>query len=39
MNQYVKQYLTFFAFMAVTAIVVRPVIRSLNVPLLNDVVN
>lgn len=37
MNSYVKSYLVFFAFTAITAIVVRPVVRSLNIPLLNNV--
>lgn len=39
MNQYVKQYLTFFAFIAVTKIVVAPVIRSLKVPMLTSIVD
>lgn len=38
MHAYVKSYLTFFAFMAVTAIVVKPLIKSLNVPLLTNIV-
>lgn len=38
MHAYVKSYLTFFAFMAVTTIIVRPIVKSLNVPLLNDIV-
>lgn len=39
MNAYVKSYLTFFAFMAVTTILVKPLVRSLNVPLLTDIVS
>lgn len=38
MNSTVKSYLWFLGFMAVTAIVVRPVVKSLNVPMLTDVV-
>lgn len=38
MNAHIKSYLTFFAYMAVTAIVVKPLIKSLNVPLLNSLV-
>lgn len=39
MNHYVKSYLTFLAFMAVTKIVVAPVVKSMNVPLLGDIVS
>jgi len=35
MNSTVKSYLFFLAFMAVTAVVIRPVVKSLNVPLLD----
>lgn len=38
MKAYAKSYLTFLAFSAVTAIIVRPIARSLNVPLLTTIV-
>lgn len=38
MNSYLKSYLTFFAFMAITKIVVAPVLKSVNIPLLSDIV-
>jgi hypothetical protein len=38
MNSTVKSYLWFLGFMAVTAIVIRPVVKSVNIPLLNAVV-
>lgn len=37
MNQYVKSYITFFAFMVVTKVVVAPIVKSLNIPLLSDI--
>ncbi len=36
-NPYVKSYLTFVVFLAVTKIVVAPIVQNLNVPLLKDV--
>jgi hypothetical protein len=36
MNGYVKSYLTFLAFMAVTRIVVAPLTK--NIPVLSDIV-
>lgn len=36
-NPYVKSYITFIAFLAVTKIVVAPIVQNLNVPLLKDV--
>ncbi len=39
MNQYVKAYLMFLAFNAITKVVVRPVATSLNVPLLTTIVS
>lgn len=36
MNGYVKSYITFFAFLAVTKIVVAPVLKSMKVPYLSD---
>lgn len=36
-NPYVKSYVTFIAFLAVTKIVVAPIVQNLNVPLLKDV--
>lgn len=38
MNSYVKSYLAFLGFSAITVILVRPLVKSLNVPLLNDIV-
>jgi hypothetical protein len=38
MNSYVKAYLTFLAFQAVTRIVVKPIATSLNVPLITTIV-
>jgi hypothetical protein len=38
MNSYVKAYLTFLAFQAVTRVVVRPIAVSLNVPLITTIV-
>jgi hypothetical protein len=38
MNSYVKAYLTFLAFQAVTRIVVKPIAVSLNVPLITTIV-
>jgi hypothetical protein len=38
MHAQVKSYLYFLAFSAITAIVVRPVVKSLNVPLLTQIV-
>jgi hypothetical protein len=35
MNTYVKQYLVFLAFAAVTAAVVRPAVK--NIPVLNQI--
>jgi hypothetical protein len=37
MNAHVKNYAIFFAYMAITAIVVRPLIKSMNVPLLQNI--
>lgn len=34
MNAYVKSYITFFAFLAITKIVVSPILKKSNVPLL-----
>lgn len=36
MNAYVKSYLTFIGFTLVTAIVVRPVAKQMNIPFLSD---
>jgi hypothetical protein len=37
MNTHVKSYLWFVAFMAVTKIVVKPIVGSLNIPLVKDI--
>ena len=37
MNEHVKSYLYFIAFMAVTKIVVAPIAKSLNVPIVSDI--
>ncbi len=37
MEHHVKSYLTFLAFMAVTKIVVKPIVTQLNIPLVSDV--
>lgn len=39
MNGYAKSYLTFFAFLAITKIVVAPLLKSVNVPLISDIVS
>lgn len=38
MNAHVKSYLWFLAFMGVTKIVVAPVAKQLNIPLVSDIV-
>lgn len=37
MNSYVKGYLLFLAFTVVTAVVVRPIAKNMNIPLLNNI--
>jgi|GEM_PF-3154527 len=37
MNAHVKSYLIFVAYMAVTKIVVAPVVKQLNIPVISDV--
>ena len=37
MNSYVKSYLMFVAFLAVTKIVVAPVAKSVNIPIVTQV--
>ncbi len=37
MNSYVKSYAIFLAFTLVTAIVVRPIAKQMNVPILSDI--
>lgn len=37
MNSYVKNYAIFLAFTLVTAIVVRPLAKSMNIPLLSNI--
>lgn len=39
MNGYVKSYLTFFAFLAITKIVVGPALKSVNIPIVSSVVS
>ena len=36
MNAHIKSYLWFLAFTVVTAVVVRPIAKNLNVPLIKD---
>jgi len=36
MNQYLKGYGMFIAFMLVTAVVVRPIAQQMSIPLLKD---
>ena len=38
MHQYVKSYLVFVGFLAVTKIVVSPIAKQLNIPLVSDIV-
>lgn len=38
MHAYVKSYLVFIAFLAVTKIVVSPVAKSMNIPIVSDIV-
>ncbi len=38
MNAHIKSYLWFLGFMAVTKIVVAPVAKQLNIPLVSDIV-
>lgn len=37
MNQHIKSYLWFVGFLAVTKLVVAPVAKQLNIPLVSDV--
>lgn len=37
MNSHIKSYLWFIGFMAVTKLVVAPVAKQLNIPLVSDV--
>ena len=37
MNQHVKSYLVFLAYMAVTKLVVQPVATQLNIPLISSI--
>lgn len=38
MNAHVKSYLWFLGFLAVTKVVVAPVAKQLNIPLVSDIV-
>lgn len=38
MNAHIKSYLWFLGFMAVTKIVVAPVAKQLNIPMVSDIV-
>lgn len=38
MNEHVKSYIWFVAFLAVTKIVVAPIAKNLNIPLVSDIV-
>lgn len=38
MNQHIKSYLWFIGFLAVTKIVVSPIAKNLNIPLVSDIV-
>lgn len=38
MNAYIKQYAVFVAFLAVTKIVVAPIAKQMNIPVLSSVV-
>lgn len=37
MNQYVKSYLVFVGFTLVSAIIVRPLAKQMNIPFLSDI--
>ena len=38
MNAHIKSYLWFIGFLAVTKIVVAPIAKNLNIPLVSDIV-
>ena len=38
MNQHVKSYIWFVGFLALTKIVVAPIAKNMNIPLLSDIV-
>lgn len=37
MNAHIKSYAIFLAFTLVTAIVVRPIVKQMNIPILSDI--